>query len=78
MEEQIREHEAKMARRKRQSQPVESTKLDSVCRSLAEESFKCSEKFGTAGCGSFFDAYRKCSKDERARIIEARKKQLGN
>ena len=57
-----------------QAKNVES-KLQSVCKDLAQESLKCSEKYGAAGCQKFFDAYKVCIKEERKRIIENRRNQ---
>ena len=49
------------------------SKLQSDCKDLAKESYKCSEKYGASGCQKFFDAYKECIKEERKRIIEGRR-----
>ena len=54
---------------------VES-KYQTRCKDLAKISYKCSEKYGLAGCTEHFDAYRKCIKEEHTEKIEARRKRL--
>ncbi|KAJ1406709.1 hypothetical protein B484DRAFT_456770 [Ochromonadaceae sp. CCMP2298] len=51
-----------------------ATKLESGCRKLAAESYKCLETNPHAKCKPFFDSYRECSKREHDKMIEERRK----
>ena len=52
------------------------SKFQTRCKDLAKISYKCSEKYGVAGCKEHFDEYRKCIKEEHTEKIEARRKRL--
>ena len=67
--------EEKPAEEKKKEIGLES-KYQTRCKDLAKISYKCSEKYGIAGCTEHFDAYRKCIKEEHTQKIEARRRRF--
>jgi len=53
-----------------------ASKMQTACHDLMEASYQCLEKEHGDGskCSAQFDAYKLCKKEERTRIIEARRK----
>jgi hypothetical protein len=67
-------HVIKMPGRQRQS-AIEG-KMSSACKELAAASYACLEKNMGDGshCKMHFDAYKACKKEERNRMLDARRR----
>jgi len=55
-----------------------ASKMNTACADLAASSYKCLENHNGDGnnCTEHFKAYKACKKEERERIVEARRKQF--
>ena len=60
----------------KRQQNGQGSKLQTVCGDQAAASYKCLEKAMGDGsqCSMYFEAYKSCKAEERARIIEEKKK----